>query len=73
MTVCSTAHLSEHPLQGRRIVVTQAALQALANAAVTDANLMPYLVEAVEAWATVGEICATLQQVFGEYDPALVF
>ena len=28
MTVCSTAHLSEHPLQGRRIVVTQAALQA---------------------------------------------
>ncbi len=52
---------------------TQDALAALARAAGTDANLMPYLVDAVESWATIGEICATLEQVFGEYTPALVF
>src|SRR5262249_1984492 len=31
--------------------------------------LMPLLVEAVEAYATLGEICDTLRKVFGEYTP----
>lgn len=52
---------------------TQAALAELARAAETDDNLMPYLVDAVEAWATIGEICNTLTQIFGEYSPAQVF
>ena len=30
-------------------------------------NLMPRILEAVKAYATVGEICATLKTVFGEY------
>jgi len=54
-------------------VATQAALGALARAAETDANLMPLLVDAVEKWATIGEICTTLEQVFGAYEPSLVF
>lgn len=30
-------------------------------------NLMPLIIEAVKAYATVGEICGTLKEVFGEY------
>ncbi|MGC8782650.1 MAG: methylmalonyl-CoA mutase family protein, partial [Anaerolineae bacterium] len=33
------------------------------------APLMPLFIEAVEAYATLGEICGTLRQVFGEYRP----
>jgi methylmalonyl-CoA mutase N-terminal domain/subunit len=32
-----------------------------------DVNLMPAIVEAVEAYATVGEMCGVLRGVFGEY------
>jgi methylmalonyl-CoA mutase N-terminal domain/subunit len=36
-------------------------------------NLMPHLVEAVQAYATVGEICTTLREVWGEFkEPAVV-
>ncbi|HRA67265.1 MAG TPA: methylmalonyl-CoA mutase family protein [Caldilinea sp.] len=34
-----------------------------------QALLMPLIVEAVEAYATLGEICDTLRGVFGEYVP----
>ncbi|RPF55692.1 acyl-CoA mutase large subunit family protein [Aquisalibacillus elongatus] len=33
-------------------------------------NLMPYILDAVKAYATVGEICHTLRDVFGEYTGA---
>ena len=35
------------------------------------ANLMPAILEAVESYATVGEIAESLRQVFGEYQPAV--
>ncbi len=38
-------------------------------AAQPDAALMPLFVEAVEAEATLGEICDALRDVFGEYEP----
>ncbi len=44
--------------------------QALANletAAQGDANLMPYILSAVESYATTGEICHTLRRTWGEY------
>jgi methylmalonyl-CoA mutase N-terminal domain/subunit len=48
-------------------------LEALRQAAQGDENLMPYLVEAVSAYATLGEVCDVLRRVFGEYRlPALV-
>jgi methylmalonyl-CoA mutase N-terminal domain/subunit len=46
----------------------QRALEALASAAPTDANLMPYLLEGVRAYATVGEMCDVLRRIFGTYE-----
>jgi methylmalonyl-CoA mutase, N-terminal domain len=42
-------------------------LRQLRDAAISDGNLMPLIVNAVESLATVGEIADTLRQVFGEY------
>jgi len=47
----------------------EAALDALAEAAAGDENVMPYIVDAVKAYASVGEICNTLRDVFGEHEP----
>jgi methylmalonyl-CoA mutase N-terminal domain/subunit len=43
------------------------ALDSLVEAAKGSANLMPRMVKAVEAYASVGEICGALKSVFGEY------
>ncbi len=50
------------------------ALQKLENASRAGReNLMPYIVEAVRAYATLGEMCNLLRGVYGEYrEPALV-
>ena len=37
------------------------------NGGVSDANTMPYIVDAVRAYATVGEICEALREVYGTY------
>ena len=34
----------------------------------SDANTMPYIIDAVRAYATVGEICEALRQVYGTYE-----
>jgi methylmalonyl-CoA mutase N-terminal domain/subunit len=48
----------------------QSILQRIEHAARDpQALLMPLFVEAVEAYATLGEICDTLRKVFGEYTP----
>ncbi|MFC7077537.1 acyl-CoA mutase large subunit family protein [Haloarcula halophila] len=47
----------------------EAALTALEEAAQGEENLMPYLVDAVKAYATTGEVCDVLRDVFGEYQP----
>ena len=43
-----------------------------AAARTPDAPLMPLFVEAVEAYATLGEITDVLRKVFGEYRPPIV-
>jgi methylmalonyl-CoA mutase, N-terminal domain len=50
----------------------QAALARIEEAARGTENLMPHIVTAVEALATVGEISDTLRTVFGEYREAVV-
>jgi methylmalonyl-CoA mutase N-terminal domain/subunit len=49
-----------------------AALHALAERARSRSNLMPALIEAVLAWATVGEIAGVLREAFGEHRETLV-
>ena len=50
--------------------VWQAALASVESAARGRDNLVPHIVAAVEARATVGEIADTLRRVFGEYREA---
>jgi methylmalonyl-CoA mutase N-terminal domain/subunit len=45
----------------------QAALDRVTDQARSNRNLMPAIVEAVESYATVGEIADSLRKVFGEY------
>ena len=42
------------------------ALDTLHAAAQRDANLMPAILDCVLAYATLGEICDTLRDVFGD-------
>ena len=44
-----------------------AALAAVRDAATTDKNIMPFVIAAVEEYATLGEIADTLRGVYGEY------
>jgi len=41
--------------------------KAGANGHASSANTMPFIVDAVRAYATVGEICDALRQVYGTY------
>jgi methylmalonyl-CoA mutase N-terminal domain/subunit len=60
-------------LRARRDVATwQAALQAIEDAARSGENVMPRILAAVEACATVGEISDSMRKVFGEYREAVV-
>ncbi|QQG45710.1 MAG: methylmalonyl-CoA mutase [Candidatus Sungiibacteriota bacterium] len=43
------------------------ALDEIRRAAETNLNLMPVLIEAVKTYATLGEICHALQDVWGSY------
>jgi len=47
-------------------------LKALRKAAVNRDNIMPSLLEAVKAYATLGEICDTLRDVFGTYEESTI-
>jgi methylmalonyl-CoA mutase N-terminal domain/subunit len=47
----------------------QALLSTLAAAARSSGNLMPHMLDCVEAQATLGEICQVLREAFGEYRP----
>ncbi len=49
-----------------------ASLERIENAAKADTNLMPLILDAVRARATVGEIAGTLRRVWGEHQETLV-
>jgi methylmalonyl-CoA mutase N-terminal domain/subunit len=58
-------------LRQRRDAGSVAALLAgLKAAAAGNANLMPHFLACAEAYATLGEICGVLREVFGEYRSA---
>lgn len=47
-------------------------LKILKIKAETDENLMPYILDAVKEYATLGEICDELREVFGEYEQSVI-
>jgi methylmalonyl-CoA mutase, N-terminal domain len=47
-------------------------LNALRKAAEGKDNLMPFLFDAVKAYASVGEVCDTLREVFGTYEEVAI-
>ncbi|MBW2663606.1 MAG: methylmalonyl-CoA mutase, partial [Deltaproteobacteria bacterium] len=48
-------------------------LEKLKKVAKGDDNLYPSVLEAVESYATLGEICDTLRDVFGQYDEDIYY
>jgi methylmalonyl-CoA mutase N-terminal domain/subunit len=82
VAVHQTAKLNK--LKARRSnEAVQHALDALKKAAaqepvvksnhqMSDANTMPYIIDAVRAYATVGEICEALKEVYGVYEEVSV-
>lgn len=46
-------------------------LEKLKSACSTDENLMPYILAAVEEYATLGEICNVMRGEFGEYQQSV--
>jgi methylmalonyl-CoA mutase N-terminal domain/subunit len=52
---------------------TQKALDELCRSAETKENLMPGFIQAVKAYASVGEITEALKKVFGEFkEPVII-
>jgi methylmalonyl-CoA mutase N-terminal domain/subunit len=57
---------------GRDGGATRRALDAIRETALSDGNMLPPILEAVEAKATLGEICGVLREEWGEYRPPSV-
>lgn len=56
----------------RDAAVHAAALERVERAARGTDNVVPHLLDAVKAYATVGEIADVLRHVWGEHSEALV-
>ncbi len=52
--------------------IWQAAVNRVKDHARSGENLMPAILEAVESYATVGEVAAAMREVFGEYQETVV-
>ncbi|MBK9613136.1 methylmalonyl-CoA mutase family protein [Candidatus Amarobacter glycogenicus] len=62
----------EHHRRERDQSQVTAALEALRATCHGTGNLMPPILDAVRAYATLGEICGAMRDVFGEYHPPTV-
>jgi len=50
-----------------------ATLKSLRDAAENGENLMPRIIDCVREYATLGEMCSTLKEVFGTYKEPIIF
>jgi methylmalonyl-CoA mutase N-terminal domain/subunit len=48
-------------------------LDRLRKAAMGDENLMPFILDCVHSYATLGETCQVLRDVFGEYEEPAIY
>ena len=55
------------PRDAQRLYAAAQEPKAATDGNVSSANTMPYIVDAVRAYATVGEICEALREVYGTY------
>ena len=62
----------EHHREARDRGQVAAALEALKATCQGSGNLLPPILDAVRAYATLGEICGAMREVFGEYRPPTV-
>jgi methylmalonyl-CoA mutase N-terminal domain/subunit len=49
------------------------ALNGLRNASEGTDNVMPHIINAVKAYATVGEICDVWRDIWGEWDEPKIY
>ncbi len=61
-----------HHRQERDGAAVAATLETLKDTCRGDGNLMPPIIECVRAYATLGEICGAMREVFGEYQAPTV-
>jgi methylmalonyl-CoA mutase N-terminal domain/subunit len=54
--------------QTRNNRLLQRRLKQLENAARSEDNLMPYLLDVMQAYGTIGEVCDVLREVWGIYE-----
>ncbi|NWG10308.1 methylmalonyl-CoA mutase family protein [Candidatus Bathyarchaeota archaeon] len=60
--------------RGRNKAKVENALDNLHKAAEKEnVNLMPFILQAVKEYVTLGEVCNALREVFGEYKPPSIF
>jgi methylmalonyl-CoA mutase N-terminal domain/subunit len=59
--------------QRNKAKVNEALSKLRAAAESEDKNLMPFVLQAVKEYVTLGEICGVLREVFGEYKPSSIF
>ena len=57
----------------RNAAKVQNHLQRLRKAAEGDENLMPFILDCVHSYATLGETCDVLREVFGEYKEQAIY
>ena len=62
----------EHHRRERDAEAVASAIAGLKAACEGDVNLLPPILDAVRAYATLGEICGAMREVFGEYRPPTV-
>ncbi|MCL4239925.1 MAG: methylmalonyl-CoA mutase family protein [Dehalococcoidia bacterium] len=61
-----------HHRQERDGAAVAATLETLKDTCRGDGNLMPPIIECVRSYATLGEICGAMREVFGEYQAPTV-
>ena len=54
--------------KSRDMELVEVALNKLKTAAEGEENLMPHLIESFESYATIGEVCQVLREIWGEYE-----
>ncbi len=65
--------LSQVKQERNRANVEEALSKLHVAAGRENENLIPYILDAVKEYVTLGEICGTLREVFGEYRPPSIF